>query len=377
MSKMKNIFSNDVEVPEIVMQKADAAFQKIKSEDTDIMNKTVEYKGVKGKKKGKRATHGGLRKAAAAAAALAVLVGAGGIVYAAGRYFGIIDFSKRMPENVPAEAVELIQSEIEQTKQEEGTGTIINCEVREALCDSQTITIVYEVSAKESGKYLFVPTDAVPEDNMSNWSSVTGKTAEEYAAEKNLTIVYIGGGIVNGEELGIAASSMEFLSVSDDIMDVYVRAEKANDAKSIEVDLVATAAIQGEENVMKNDIHFALQDLATTTKTVYLSNAEKPADAAYEIKRAEVIQTDLGTYVDIYYRNVNANDPEDGLTFRVLDQSGEAYATVGGSGVEWQEDDTYKQRIILNKCEMTGEIVLEAYDCYEKTVYGVETLEKE
>lgn len=377
MSERKNIFSNDVEVPEIVMQKADAAFRKIESEDTNVMNKTTEYNNAKRKKKEKRPGHAGFSKATAAAAALAVLVGAGGIVYAAGRYFGILDFSDELPESVPAEAVELIQSEIELTKQEEENDTIINCEVREALCDSQTITIVYEVSAKETGKYLFVPTDALPEDNMSNWSSVAGKTAEEYAAEKNLTIVNIGGGIMNSEELGIAATSMDFRSVSDDIMDIYVRAGKANDAKSIDVDLVATAVKQGDESAMRNNIHFTLQDLSTTTKTLYYSKAEKPVDAAYEIQRAEVIQTDLGTYVDVYYRNEKANDPEDGLTFRVLDQSGNAYITVGGSGVEWQEDDTYKQRIILNKCEMTEEIALEAYDCYEKTVYGVETLEKE
>ena len=90
-----------------------------------------------------------------------------------------------------------------------------------------------------------------------------------------------------------------------------------------------------------------------------------------------MIQTELGTYVDVYYSNDKGDDPEDGLTFRIVDQTGKAYESSGGSGVICVETGLYRQRCMLNKCEIGETLYVEAFDCLGKEVYGVSELSRE
>lgn len=315
------------------------------------------------------------RSVAAAVAALVFVTAAGSGVYAAARHWGILDFADRTVMDVPQEAVPQIQTEIK-TEQEKND-TIFQCSVKEALCDSQTITVVYEVAAKEAGKYLFVPEDALPEDLMRNWSAISDLTAQEYATEKGLTIVNIGGGIRNTDELGIAAQSVDFLSVSDDVMDICVTCGKAEEGTNMDVTMLATARVSGSEQVMKLQSNFVLQDMSTTTMTTYLCKEQVSGGQFFEIEKAEVIQTELGTYVDVYYRNEKGDDPADGLSFRIVDQAGKAYESTGGSGVICVDNGLYRQRCMLNKCEIGENLYVEAFDCLGKEVYGVTELSRE
>lgn len=323
---------------------------------------------------GKKEHRNRARKLAAAAAALVVIVAAGTGVHAAMRYWGILNFMDDLAYDVPEEAVSQIQTEVETTPKKNDTA--FDFTVREALRDSQTITIVYEVAAKETGQYLLVPADALPEDQMSNWSDASDLTAQEYAAEKGLTIVNVSGGIMNSEELGIDSQALDFQSVSDDVMDVFVTCGISGEGKSVDVDLVATARVAGEEEALRMEQSFTLQDLSTTTAAVYFGNAGNFAESYFAIERAEVIQTDLGTYVDVYYSDEKGIDPENGLTFRIVDESGKEYDSTGGSGVETLGGDRYKQRCMLNKCEIGDSLYIEAFDCYEKNVYGVMELSR-
>lgn len=314
------------------------------------------------------------RKIAAAAAVLAVIAAAGTGVHAAMHHWGILNFADHLVYEVPQEAASQIQTEVETTPKKNDTA--FDCTVREALCDSQTITIVYEVAAKETGQYLLVPTDALPEDQMSNWSNASGRTAQEYAAEKGLTIVNVGGGISNSEELGIASQAMDFRSVSDDVMDVFVTCARSEEGKNIDVELVATAFVAGSETALRMEQSFTLQDLSTTTTAEYVCNEENSVGTYFAIERAEVIQTDLGTYVDVYYSDDKGMDFENGLTFRIVDESGNEYDSTGGSGVEPLGEGRYKQRCMLNKCEIGDRLYIEAFDCFEKNVYGVMELSR-
>ena len=170
----------------------------------------------------------------AAAAAVFALLLVGSTTYAATRYFGLWDFFERIGEKVPREAEELVVKDVEQTESpltEEGVATYT---VKEALCDSETIYIVLEASAVEQGKYFFAPTDAIPEDMVSDWGIDSSMSVTEYAASKNLTPVYIGGGIMNTDELGIAVTTMDFRAVSDDVMDIMIRCGKTEDGKTLD-----------------------------------------------------------------------------------------------------------------------------------------------
>lgn len=344
-----------------------------KAFDVLAASENLSLEGMQMNSKKEKRSNG--RRIAAAAAALAVIATAGTGVHAAMRHWGILNFTDDLVCEVPKEAVPQIQTEVETTPKKNDTE--FDCTVREALCDSQTITIVYEVAAKEPGQYLLVPTDALPEDQMSNWSDASDLTAQEYAAEKGLTIVNIGGGIMNSDELGIGSQAMDFQSVSDDVMDVFVTCARSGEGKSIDVELVATARAAGSETVLRMESGFTLQDLSTTTTAEYFCSGGNFAETFFAIEKAEVIQTELGTYVDVYYSDEKGMDPENGLTFRIEDESGNEYDSTGGSGVETLGEGRYKQRCMLNKCEIGGSLYIEAFDCYEKEVYGVIELSRQ
>lgn len=325
--------------------------------------------------KNNRVKKSSVRKVAAVFAVCMVLAGTGTGVYAAVKHFGILDFSNTGIVEVPQEAQEQIQKEPEVVQ--EKNDTIYECSVKEALCDSETIMLVYEVRAKESNKYLFIPEDALPEDSMRNWGYSSDMTAQEYATQNGLTIVNIGGGITNRDDLGIAEASMDFISVSDDIMDVFIRCGVTESSKTREIGVVATGRLVDSEDVMRLESTFELQDMSSTTVVRYACSEDTNEDSFYQIERAEVIQTDLGTYVDVYYSNDNGDNPEDGLTFRVIDPSGTEYPFLGGSGVEYLGENHYKERCIIGKSEIGETLNIQAFDCFEKTVYGVTQLNKE
>lgn len=125
---------------------------------------------------------------------------------------------------------------------------------------------------------------------------------------------------------------------------------------------------------MRLESSFELQDMSTTTTNTYVCGEETSDEGFFKIEKAEVIQTDLGTYVDVFYINENGQNPEDGLTFRIVDQSGNEYKSLGGSGIEWIDGNHYKQRYILTKSEIGDILRIKAFDCFEKNVYGITEL---
>lgn len=330
----------------------------------------------------------GRNNVVAAALLIAVLIGTGGVAYAASKYYGLLDFTKQGVEHIPEDATGFIDTEIVPEKVDETEDSIMDCSVKEALADSETIMIVYEVSALEQGKYLFIPEDAIPSDNMSDWCDIKGVTAEEYANANGLEIVNIGGGITNREELGIGEESLSFKSVGDDAMDIYVRAEKDNDAKSLEVVCTATAWIAEQESidytdankdlatgVMKKNITFTLQDMSSVKTSDYSVVSKDMENENYNIEDASVLQTELGTYIDIHFNSALSND-DMSITFRILDEKGNRIDDIGGSGIEFDDDGSMKERIMLNKIDVGEKFSIEVYNYEEGIVYGTFEMNK-
>lgn len=359
----------------------------------------------------------GKNNVAAAALLIAALIGTSGVAYAASKYYGLLEFAKQGVEQIPEDAAGFIDTEIVPEKVDETEDSIMDCSLKEALADSETIMIVYEVSALEQGKYLFIPEDAIPSDNMSDWSDIKGVTAREYADANGLEIVNIGGGITNREELGIGVESLSFKSVGDDAMDIYVRAEKDNDSKNLEVVCTATAMIEGQENtvypdgngdgkggdsinggtkdsdydgddavkeddekelmtgVMKKNITFTLQDMTSVKTSDYSVVSKDMEDESYNIEDASVLQTELGTYIDIHFNSTLEYD-DMFITFHILDEKGNVIDDIGGSGIEFNDDGSMKERIMFNKMDMGERFSIEVYNYEEGIMYGTFEMER-
>lgn len=316
-------------------------------------------------------------KAAALVLVSVTLLGTG--AYAAGKYFGIRDFL-RGNGNVnaipPAEAEELIVpvTEKEQEKTELTEGMPVDYTVKEAMCDSDSIYVVLEARAKEEGRYFFVPEDAMAEDTVSDWGIDSDMSAGEYAAAKNLEMVHVNAGIQNTDELGIAVSTIYFQPVSDDVMDIMIECGKT--MKEQTLDVVCTGIVWDEtmesmDDIMRAEIRFTLTDISDSTAISYVpaGTAAIPGTGAV-IEKAEVIQTRLGTYLEILYRDDN-KDFYIGPSFRLAgDTLGQEHRIRMPSGTEILDDGEYFWKLSLGKTEFGDSITLEAYDAETKEVYG-------
>lgn len=317
-------------------------------------------------------------KAAALVLVSVTLLGTG--AYAAEKYFGIRDFL-RGNGNVnavpPVEAEELIVpvTAEEQERTELTEGMLVNYTVKEAMCDSDSIYVVLEAKAKEEGRYFFVPEDAViEEDPVSDWGIDSDMSAVEYAAERNLEIVHVNAGIQNTDELGIAVSTIYFQYVDDDVMDIMIECGKT--MKEQTLDVVCTGIVWDEtmvnmEDIMRTEIRFTLTDISEAVATAYVpaETSEIPGTGAV-IEKAEVVQTKLGTYLEILYRDDN-KDFYGVPSFRLAgDGAGEEHRIRMSSGTEILKEGEYFWRLSLAKTEFGDSIALEAYDAETKEVYG-------
>ncbi len=330
------------------------------------------------KRKGKR-TSGGMAVLKAAAFVLISVTVIGSGVYAAEKYFGILDFLRgngNAGVDLSVEAEDLIVpvTEQEQEKETPVDGMPVEYTVKEAMCDSDSIYVVLEARAKETGRYFLVPEDASEEeDPVRDWGIDGDMSAAEYAASKGLEIKHVNAGIVNTDELGIAASAIYFQSVSDDVMDIMIESGKTEKGKTF--DVVCTGILWDKtmvnmEDILRTEIRFTLTDISDAAATAYMPSgtAQIPGTGAV-IEKAEVTQTKLGTYLEILYRDADG-DINTAPSFRLAGSNGEEHRIRMGSGTEILENGEYFWRLSMEKVELGVSITLEAYNAETKEVYG-------
>lgn len=322
-------------------------------------------------------------KAAVLVLAAVTLLGTG--AYAAEKYFGILDFLRGSGNESavpPVEAEELIVTVPQngQDRKEDADGMPADYTVREAMCDSDSIYVVLEAKAKERGRCFFVPEDACGEDSVRNFGVDSDLSVEEYAASKNLEVKHVNAGIVNTDELGIAASAIYFQSVDDDVMDIMVECGKTQKEKTL--DVVCTGIVWDEsmtsmEDILRTEIRFTLEDISDSEAAAYVpaGTAKIPGTDAV-IEKAEVVQTKLGTYLEIIYKR-EADDGFPGPCFRIAGGvTGTEHRIRMGSGTEILENGEYFWRLSLEKTEFGDSISLEAYDEETKEVLGTIVLSR-
>lgn len=366
---MINGLREDVEIPEAVWRGYAQTLAELPRKGGNKMN-SKKYR------KNQRKTGMTYLRAAVLILVSVTLLGTG--AYAAEKYFGVLDFLRgngNAGAVPPVEAEELIVpvAEEEQEKTELTEGMLVDYTVKEAMCDSDSIYVVLEARAKEKGRYFFIPEDALAEDPVVDWGIEEDMSAGEYAAAKNLEIVHVNAGIQNTDELGIAVSTIYFQSVDDDVMDIMIECGKT--VKEQTLDVVCTGIVWDEnktsmDDVMRTEIRFTLTDISDSTATAYVpaGTAGIPGTTAV-IEKAEVVQTKLGTYLEILYRDDN-KDFYVGPCFRLAGDAGQEHRIRMASGTEVLADGEYFWKLSLEKMEFGDSILLEAYDAETKEVYG-------
>ena len=80
-------------------------------------------------------------------------------------------------------------------------------------------------------------------------------------------------------------------------------------------------------------------------------------------------ETEVSTYVRVYFTDPKGVEKE-GLSFRMKDTETSDEWDLYEGGVETLEDGSYCARLTYNKKQLPEKCVLEAYDCWEKEIFG-------
>ena len=102
-------------------------------------------------------------------------------------------------------------------------------------------------------------------------------------------------------------------------------------------------------------------------------------DEAYNIEDATVLQTELGTYIDVHFNSILEYD-DMFISFHILDEKGneiDGNHNICGSGIEFNDDGSMQERIMFNRMDMGERFFIEVYNYEEERVYGTFEMEKE
>ena len=324
-------------------------------------------------------------KTAAAAVLLAAALPTG--AYAANHYWGITDFFKHAGNKLPKEAEHLIETDIAQTQNDpgsaantpDGSGSIpsgnlpVSFTVQEALCDSGTLSVIVEAKAAESGKYLLVPDDCTTEEDSAESIGIHEDISiGAYAKEKGLEILYINSGFAPESPFSPGACHISAKSIQDDTLSIFIQADRASSDTSLNAVLSHTIRPgSGSAEIMKTSSSFLLKDKSTSRKTVYRPKTSGHIQGTEaNVQSVTIEQTEVFTYVDIYYRNPQAAAETDGLSFSITDSSNAAWNERSGRGIIQLADGTYCLRLCYDKTNLPKTCMLHAFDYLEKTTYG-------
>ena len=216
-------------------------------------------------------------------------------------------------------------------------------------------------SIKKDERITHEGTDrSIPKVHGTRWDYAGDKSISEYADENNLTVINIGGGL-NWSELDIMEQTQEFLSPADDVMDVYIRGTLAAANSDKDVSCTVTARSDTDNTIVKENITFTLEDRAGTEVTAYSPASDSAYAKALDctFTKAEVIQTTLGTYVDIFFKRESSGLWEEEIALTMTDNRG---GRAGGIILKTEDEAAYRARIETGKMEIGDSFEIVVYD---------------
>lgn len=279
--------------------------------------------------------------------------------YAARQYFGIMDFPGTQLDSLPSQAEEMIE-----TRTEEGSQEGISYRLKETLTDGGQIIFVIEVKTNEPEKYFLVPEMIFDEESVGAYGLPSDLSLKDYTAQTGLTPLHVNARIHNTDELGIVVQSSGFWALSNDTAELKVSCNAGSLPEGgTEVECSVTASPEGGdmEDVIRGTLRFPLEYEAGTWEE-YAPKDPKAVDGL-TIQKAEVRQTELYTYIKVYY----SVEGEDDLIFRV---PGKDFRE-GSGGLE---PNCYT--IVVDRLEPENGITVEVVTLSDKSVLGTVTFTK-
>lgn len=353
-----DIFSENTEIPPVVMDHISDAFRTIEEQDHKEYNSKTTPIQLRGRRDRRRKMSRTLLISAAA------LVCLGTAVFAAEKYWGISDFLKGQGRYLSEDAGDMITVVTDQEKTE---NELVDFTVKEALYDGDSIYIAVEAVAKEPDKYLLLPTDAIEEDLIKYYGIPSELTIEEYANQNHKELLYIGSGLDYASSPEMISYQCDFIMQEDDRMGIFISSTSWSAGQDQSVTCVNTVRdpeAKSVEDIIRSEIKFSLQDAGTAATTVYLPENSSTSGAA-PVQKAVVKKTKLSTYIEVSFTDSNEN-----LAMQILDTDQKAWdGFLGGEGIQTREDGSFVERFIYESRELPESFLMQGYNPEDGTVY--------
>lgn len=308
------------------------------------------------------------RNVAVAAAMVVLLLGT--TTYAATTKWGLLDYLTKRESNLDKNKVEkLVNTEVPQTVDAK-EDALVNFGIRQVLCDNNLVMLEVEAVPSDPEHYLLAPFDSDADAPVSDLAidGVKEGTVGEYAKSQGKEIVYV------NAYASADGSSVNFVSEPDGTMLIVNSFEKGTDAKTVSMNCITQYHLEGED-VIKQNIAFDVKDDSKNQAFVYKPEKTVAFDDLPEVTfdRMEVSRTDLTTQITFYSKLKETTEDNPTIWYRLYKEDGTELELVqGGYGGydEMNEDEEYAITELYKTDQLPDTLMVEAYDCMEKTIYG-------
>lgn len=228
----------------------------------------------------------------AAVAALAVAIPP--VVYAATRYWGVGDFFAMTGNTLTKEADNLIERDIAVKAKDKEMP--VDFEVKEALCDRGSVSIVLQATAKEKGKYFLIGAGMMESEPVANVGIDKDMTIGEYATSKGLDLLRINHGFPDYSLFSSSSYTSDCVSVNDDTLELYLNVRKESDIKNL--DVAVKCSVIGVGKGVSSTLNFKLQDKSSSEKVLYAAEGKMAIKGTKAVvTKVTMEKTEVHTYV--------------------------------------------------------------------------------
>ena len=376
MAQKRNMFPEDIELPEIVMQKANGAFAEIRMEGTDEMKKNnVRMFRV--------------RKAAVAAAVCGLIAIGGASVYAATSHFSLLSLFRGETEQTRHSAEQLFDDKVEQERIVDKKQTKwANFKVREAICDNNHVIVNVAATAVEPEKYVLIP--SFMEEKFDSMSSIGVKgedgklSMSDYADKRGKKILKVNAGV---SQCKAGSQSIRNVLEPDGTLLFIIEFDNKEKNKTLDYSCitVVTPPIENvtDDDLIRDKFNFTLVERSKSEKIRYVPlSKDKVEGTDLIIDDVSFNKSDLTTECTIKYhyageksawKEYKTKDLD--IMFFMLDDHGKIVETDEGGGIEL-DGMKVTGTSYYKLSDLPENITFMAKDVCEKKIYGKFTVKR-
>lgn len=336
-------------------EKIKEALRPCHSADAALNRKLIDY--AKEKEREEELQKSGVmrmdlrRRFATAAAAFAAVLILGTGAYAATQYFGLDFFASRNDgPKLTEEVKQMIEEKPEVTVQKtEGSRDILNYEVSEVLCDSRNLVATVEISVKEPDKYfVFTGTDdVVTPMEILQMGIDSMDTIGTYCKKRGMQPVLVDVDCFDEKTGRLLSNSLASTKYTSPGKVTYMfSANRLTADREFVMGLKPTVCLfDGEKQVAiyRDDLlEVQVKDKSTEQTAFYEPEKKEPVEVAggnsCSIDRAELISTEVGSYLTVDYTWHGEKSDECQIFWTLCDADGKEVSRnplVVDGGCEW------------------------------------------